>query len=65
MPEEYFLYYEELDWCTYINREGYELWYDPACEIWHKDSKLHRKRKSVEILLPEQKQITICLPQSL
>ena len=38
MPEEYFLYYEELDWCTYINREGYELWYDPACEIWHKDS---------------------------
>ena len=27
MPEEYFLYYEELDWCTYINREGYELWY--------------------------------------
>ena len=38
MPEEYFLYYEELDWCTYINREGYELWYDPACEIWHKES---------------------------
>lgn len=38
MPEDYFLYYEELDWCTYINMEGYELWYDPACEIWHKDS---------------------------
>ena len=27
MPEEYFLYYEELDWCTYINREGYEYYY--------------------------------------
>lgn len=38
MPEDYFLYYEELDWCTYINMEGYELWYDPACEVWHKDS---------------------------
>lgn len=37
MPEEYFLYYEELDWCTRITAEGYELWYDPAFEIWHKD----------------------------
>lgn len=38
MPENYFLYYEELDWCTHIDRKGYELWYDPACEVWHKDS---------------------------
>lgn len=38
MPADYFLYYEELDWCTYMNMEGYELWYDPACEVWHKDS---------------------------
>lgn len=38
MFEEYFLYYEELDWCIYINREGYELWYDFVCEIWYKDS---------------------------
>lgn len=39
MPEEYFLYYEELDWCTSITKQGYELWYEPACEIWHKESK--------------------------
>lgn len=38
MPEEYFLYYEELDWCTYMTMDGYELWYDPAFEVWHKDS---------------------------
>lgn len=38
MPEDYFLYYEELDWCTYMTMDGYELWYDPACEVWHKDS---------------------------
>lgn len=38
MPEEYFLYYEELDWCTYITHEGYKLWYDPACEVIHKAS---------------------------
>lgn len=39
MPEEYFLYYEELDWCTYITLEGYNLWYDPACELLHKASR--------------------------
>ena len=39
MPEEYFLYYEELDWCTYMTHEGYTLWYEPACEIIHKGSR--------------------------
>ena len=25
IPEEYFLYYEELEWCTRMTAEGYEL----------------------------------------
>ncbi len=38
MPEIYFLYYEELDWCTAMTRAGYELWYDPCCTVFHKES---------------------------
>lgn len=38
MPECYFLYYEELDWSMMITRAGYEIWYDPACTIYHKES---------------------------
>jgi hypothetical protein len=38
MPECYFLYYEELDWSVMFRRAGYELWYDPACTIYHKES---------------------------
>ena len=38
MPECYFLYYEELDWSMMIRRAGYEIWYDPACTIYHKES---------------------------
>ena len=38
MPECYFLYYEELDWSMMINRTGYEIWYDPASTIYHKES---------------------------
>lgn len=38
MPECYFLYYEELDWSMMFSRAGYEVWYEPACTIYHKES---------------------------
>lgn len=38
MPEIFFLYYEELDWSTQITRAGYELWYEPRCTVFHKES---------------------------
>ena len=39
MPECYFLYYEELDWSLMFTRAGYEIWYEPACTIDHKESR--------------------------
>ena len=38
MPEEYFLYYEELDWSHSIRKAGYEIWVEPRCTIYHKES---------------------------
>ena len=38
MPEDYFLYYEELDWSMMLKRAGYAIWYDPSCTIYHKES---------------------------
>ena len=38
LPEIYFLYYEELDWCTQITRAGYSLYYEPRCTVYHKES---------------------------
>ena len=38
MPECYFLYYEELDWSMMFNRVGYQIWYEPKCTIYHKES---------------------------
>ena len=38
MPECYFLYYEELDWSMIFTRAGFEIWYDPACTVFHKES---------------------------
>ena len=38
MPDCYFLYYEELDWSMMFTRAGYQIWYEPACTIYHKES---------------------------
>ena len=38
MPECFFLYYEELDWSMMFTRAGYQIWYEPACTIYHKES---------------------------
>ena len=39
MPEIYFLYYEELDWCTQMTDKGYELWYEPRATVFHQESR--------------------------
>lgn len=39
MYEGYFLYYEELDWAEMIHRKGYEIYYQPACVVLHKESR--------------------------
>jgi GT2 family glycosyltransferase len=38
MPELYFLYYEELDWCEMIKRAGYTCHYVADATIYHKES---------------------------
>ncbi|MFT4666935.1 MAG: GT2 family glycosyltransferase [Polaribacter sp.] len=38
MPEQFFLYYEELDWCEQIRRAGYEIFVEPRARIYHKES---------------------------
>ena len=39
MPECYFLYYEELEWSIMIRRASYDIWYEPACTVFHKESR--------------------------
>lgn len=36
MDKDYFLYWEETDWCFRIKKENYELKYVPKAKIWHK-----------------------------
>lgn len=38
MPDFFFLYFEELDWCEQIRRAGYEIYIQPKAAIYHKES---------------------------
>lgn len=38
MPENFFLYFEEMDWCERIRKAGYKVWVNCAASIYHKES---------------------------
>lgn len=38
MPEFFFLYYEEIDWCESIKSAGYKVYFVPASKVYHKES---------------------------
>ncbi len=38
MSENFFLYYEEVDWCEHIKRAGFEAWICTDAVIFHKES---------------------------
>lgn len=48
MAENYFLYYEELDWCERIRRAGYEVHTNLSALIYHKESVSVGKRTALK-----------------
>lgn len=38
MEENYFLYYEELDWCEKFRKAGRKIWFTGKAKIYHKES---------------------------
>lgn len=49
MPEIYFLYYEEIDWCTQMTDAGYQLLYLPNLTIYHKESRSTGAKSKLKI----------------
>lgn len=49
MPEEYFLYYEEIDWCERIKQAGYKIWYIPSSVVFHKESMSVGKQSPLQV----------------
>lgn len=49
MPEAFFLYYEEIDWCEQIKQAGYDIFYVPASLVLHKESISVGKQSMIQI----------------
>lgn len=49
MPEIYFLYYEELDWCVQIRRAGLKIWYEATSTVYHKESMSVGKQSPLQV----------------
>lgn len=44
MDEMFFMYFEDLDWCTRAKRGGWRVKYQPGSLVWHKISKSSKLR---------------------
>lgn len=48
MAEQFFLYYEELDWCERFKRAGQKIWFTGRAKIYHKESMSVGKESSIK-----------------
>ena len=49
LPEMYFLYYEELDFCEHALRAGFKIWYQPRSLVLHKESMSVGKASTIKV----------------
>lgn len=48
MAEQFFLYYEELDWCEKFKKAGKKIWFTGKTKIFHKESISVGKESSIK-----------------
>lgn len=48
MAEEFFLYYEELDWCEKFRKAGKKIWFTGKTKIYHKESMSVGKESNIK-----------------
>lgn len=48
MDENFFLYYEELDWCEKFKKAGKKIWFTGRTKVYHKESMSVGKESSIK-----------------
>lgn len=48
MADEFFLYYEELDWCEKFKKAGKKIWFTGKTKIYHKESMSVGKESAIK-----------------
>lgn len=60
MPEEYFLYYEELDWSHQVRKKGYQILVNTAAIVYHKSSMSIGKSSPLKLYYETRNRILFC-----
>ena len=47
LTETYFMYQEDLEWCFYVKKAGFKIYYDPAIKVIHHFSSSSRTQELV------------------
>lgn len=50
MDEQFFLYFEDIDWCRRFWKEGYEVWYEPRAMFTHFHQRLSAEATGLNTL---------------
>lgn len=59
MPEEFFLYYEEIDWCLKARKMGYQIYYVPDSLVLHKESISVGKQSPIQVYYKTRNRILL------
>lgn len=59
MPEEYFLYYEEIDWCLKVKYAGYQIYFVPQSLVLHKESISVGKQSAIQVYYKTRNRILL------
>jgi len=59
MSEEYFLYYEEIDWCESIKKAGYKIMFVPDSIVLHKESMSVGKNSYIQVYYKTRNRILL------
>ncbi|MFN3851992.1 MAG: glycosyltransferase family 2 protein [Spirosomataceae bacterium] len=59
MPEEFFLYYEEIDWCLQFRKAGYKIFFVPDSLVLHKESISVGKQSAVQVYYKTRNRILL------
>lgn len=59
MPEEFFLYYEEIDWCLKIREAGFQIYFVPQSLVLHKESTSIDRKSAIQIYYKTRNRILL------
>lgn len=59
MPQEFFLYYEEIDWCLKIREAGFQIYFVPKSLVFHKESISVGKQSAVQVYYKTRNRILL------